>query len=48
MEFTEKESYFNLQIQMRRIRILKKILGIEDTDLDISEFELQNIIEEIF
>ena len=47
MEFTEKESYFNLQIQIRRIRILKKILGIEDCDLDISEFELQNIIEEI-
>ena len=48
MEFTEKEYDFNPQIQMRRIRILKKILGIEDQDLDVSEFELQNIIEEIF
>lgn len=48
MEFTEKEYDFNLQIQMRRIRILKKILGIEDSDLDVSELELQNVIEEIY
>ena len=48
MEFIEKEYNFNLQIQMRRIQILKKILGIENSDLDVSEFELQNIIEEIF
>ncbi len=48
MEFTEKEYDFNPQIQMRRIRILKKILGIEDSDLDVSEFELQNVIEQIY
>ena len=48
MEFIEKEYDFNPQIQIRRIRILKKILGIEDSDLDVSEFELQNVIEEIY
>ena len=48
MEFTEKEYDFKPQIQMRRIRILKKILGIEDSDLDVSELELQNVIEEIY
>ena len=48
MEFIETELDFNPQIQMRRIRILKKILGIEDFDLDVSEFELQNVIEEIY
>jgi len=48
MEFTEKEYDFNPQVQMRRIRILKKILGIEDSDLDVSELELQNVIEEIY
>ena len=48
MEFIETELDFNPQIQMRRIRILKKILGLEDSDIDVSEFELQNIIENIF
>ncbi len=48
MEFIEKEYDFNPKIQIRRIRILKKILGIEDSDLDVSEFELQNVIEEIY
>jgi hypothetical protein len=48
MEFIEVELDFNPQIQMRRIRILKKILGLEDSDIDVSEFELQNIIENIF
>ena len=48
MEFIEIEQDFNPQIQMRRIRILKKILGLEDSDIDVSELELQNIIENIF
>ena len=49
MELSEYELLdFTPKTQLKRIKILKTILGIENIDIDISENELHNIIEHIF
>ena len=49
MELSENELIeFLPELQLKRISILKKVLGIEDFDLDVSEAELHNVIDYMF